>query len=96
MPFGPPEPDGLALDSQGNIYVPVINRNAVIRINADGKAWTTLATTADRLDAPASLAFGTTLSERTSLFVTSLSFVPGFAGPSLIKLDAGIPGWPLP
>lgn len=42
--FGPPVPDGLALDSQGNIYVPVINRHAVIRINADGKAWTTLAT----------------------------------------------------
>ena len=94
--FGPPVPDGLALDVQGNIYVPVINRNAVVRINADGKAWTTLATVADRLDAPASLAFGTTLSERTSLFVTSLSVVPGFAGPSLIKIDAGIPGWPLP
>jgi sugar lactone lactonase YvrE len=96
LAFGPPVPDGLALDVQGNIYVPVINRNAVIRINADGNAWATLATVADRLDAPASLAFGTTLAERTSLFVTSLSFVPGFAGPSLIKLDAGIPGWPLP
>jgi sugar lactone lactonase YvrE len=96
LAFGPPVPDGLALDLQGNIYVPVINRHAVIRINADGKAWTTLATMADRLDAPASLAFGTTLAERTRLFVTSLSMVPGFAGPSLIKIDAGIPGWPLP
>jgi sugar lactone lactonase YvrE len=96
LAFGPPVPDGLALDVQGNIYVPVINRHAVIRINADGKAWTTLATLADRLDAPASLAFGTTQAERTSLFVTSLSMVPGFAGPSLVKLDAGIPGWPLP
>jgi hypothetical protein len=96
LAFGPPVPDGLALDVQGNIYVPVVNRHAVIRINADGKAWTTLATMADRLDAPASLAFGATLAERTSLFVTSLSMVPGFAGPSLIKLDAEIPGWPLP
>ena len=96
LEFGPPVPDGLALDVQGNIYVPVVNRHAVIRINADGQAWTTLATMADRLDAPASLAFGTTLAERTSLFVTSLSMVPGFAGPSLIKIDTGIPGWPLP
>ncbi|MBI4325336.1 MAG: SMP-30/gluconolactonase/LRE family protein [Chloroflexi bacterium] len=94
--FGPPVPDGLALDIEGNIYVPVINRHAVIQISADGTAWKTLATVADRLDAPASLAFGTTLGERTRLFVTSMSMVPGLAGPSLIKIETGIPGGPLP
>jgi sugar lactone lactonase YvrE len=94
--FGPPVPDGLALDSQGNIYVPVINRNAVVRISPDGSAWKTLTTAADRLDAPASIAFGTTPGERTSLFVTSLSMMPGFAGPSLVKIEAGVSGLPLP
>ena len=96
LAYGPPVPDGLALDSAGNIYVPVINRAVVVRISADGKSWQTLATVADRLDCPASLAFGTTPAERTSLFVTSLSMVPGFAGPSLIKIDTGIPGLSLP
>jgi sugar lactone lactonase YvrE len=96
MPFGPPVPDGLALDSQGNIYVPVINRKAVVRIRPDGPAWKTLTTAADRLDAPASIAFGSTPGERTSLFVTSLSMMPGFAGPNLVNIDAGIPGLPLP
>ena len=74
----------------------MINRNAVVRISPDGSAWKTLTTAADRLDAPASLAFGTTPGERTSLFVTSLSMIPGFAGPSLVKIEAGVSGLPLP
>lgn len=93
--FGPPTPDGLALDVHGNFVVPVINRHAVVRISADGSTWGTLATADDGLVAPPSVAFGTGKGERTSLFVTSMGF-PVFGGPSLIKIETGIPGLPLP
>jgi hypothetical protein len=52
-------------------------------------------------DFPASLFFGTGKGERQSLFVTNLgmgvSRVPGlpWAGPGLVKIDAGVPGDPL-
>ena len=45
-------------------------------------------------DFPASLVFGTGKGERTSLFVTNLG-MGGWAGPSLVKIDAGVPGRPL-
>jgi len=93
--FGPPTPDGLALDVHGNFVVPVINRHAVVRISADGSTWETLATANDGLVAPPSVAFGTGKGERTSIFVTSMGF-PVFGGPSLIKIETGIPGLPLP
>lgn len=94
--FGPPVVDGIALDVHGNIYLAVTNRHSVMRVNADGSGWEILATVLDGLDAPTSLVFGTGKGERKSLFVINLSLVPGFAGPSLMKIDAGIPGMPLP
>jgi sugar lactone lactonase YvrE len=60
------------------------------------------------LDFPASLFFGTGKAERTSLFLTNLAMgvkvlpqlpvigtVP-WAGPGLVKIDAGVPGRPMP
>jgi len=52
-------------------------------------------------DFPASLFFGTGKGERTNLFVTNLGLgkvrVPPlpWAGPGLVKIDAGVPGRPL-
>ncbi|MFO7692323.1 MAG: SMP-30/gluconolactonase/LRE family protein [Vicinamibacterales bacterium] len=102
--------DGLALDVHGNAYVAVVSRNAVVRIRESDRLQETvalLAPTGGRypmasLDTPASLAFGTGKGERTSLFVTNLGWMsqmaPGrpWPGAGLVKIDAGVPGRPLP
>jgi sugar lactone lactonase YvrE len=90
--------DGIALDVHGNLYVAVLTRSAVVRINAQDLSQETIAVfPANLLDFPASLAFGTGKGERTNLFVTNLGMgLPlGLAGPSLVKIDAGVPGDPL-
>lgn len=92
----PPGADGLALDVHGNFYLAMPSHNVVVRMSPDGKSWETIGTAADFLDAPGSLAFGTGKGERTSLFITSMSMFPGGAGPGLVKIEAGVPGLPLP
>ena len=93
--FPVPMGDGLALDVHGNLYVAVLTRSAVVRINAaDLSQETVAAIPSSQLDFPASLAFGTGKGERTNLFVTNLG-LGGWAGPSLVKIDAGVPGRPL-
>jgi sugar lactone lactonase YvrE len=101
--------DGLVLDVHGNIYVAVLTRSAVVRINARDRSQETVAvflsqvasTPSAPLDFPASLVFGTGRGERQSLFVTNLgigaSRIPQlpWAGPSLVKINAGVPGRPL-
>jgi len=94
--------DGIALDVHGNLYVAVLTRSAVVRIDLLDKSQEMVA--AFRLpdslplyaplDFPASLFFGTGKGERTNLFVTNLG-MGGWAGPSLVKIDAGVPGRPL-
>jgi sugar lactone lactonase YvrE len=95
--------DGLALDAHGNAYITVISRSAVVCINADDQSQETVTVYPNApLDAPASLAFGTGKTARKNLFVTNLGmfgvFIPGppWPGPGLVKIDAGIPGLPLP
>ena len=101
--------DGLALDVHGNLYVAVLTRSAVVRLNLLDKSQETVAAfrVPDTLplyapfDFPASLFFGTGKGERTNLFVTNLGLgkvmVPPlpWAGPGVVKIDAGVPGWPL-
>jgi len=87
--------DGIALDVHGNLYVAVLTRSAVVRINAQDLSQETIAVfPPNLLDFPASLAFGTGKGERTNLFVTNLG-MGKWAGPSLVKIDAGVPGDPL-
>lgn len=102
--------DGLALDVHGNVYVAVVSRNAVVRIDRADRSQHTIALLAPPggpvptapFDTPASLAFGTGAGEQQSLFVTSLgwmaSMVPAqsWPGPGLVKVAAGAPGLPLP
>jgi len=94
--------DDLRLDVHGNIYVAVLTRSAVVRINAlDLSQETIAAFPMSPLDFPPSIAFGTGKGERTNLFVTNLGmgkvFVPQLTwpGPGLVKIDAGVPGRPL-
>jgi sugar lactone lactonase YvrE len=94
--------DGIALDVHGNLYVAVLTRSAVVRINAQELSQETVAAFQIApysvpfapLDFPASLFFGTGKGERTSLFVTNLG-MGKWAGPGLVKIDAGVPGDPL-
>ncbi len=96
-------PDDFAFDVHGNAYIGVPSRG-VVRINAADRSQDTIAVWPANplLDAPCYVAFGTGKGERTSIFVTNLGYtgvlVPGlpWAGPSLIKLEVGIPGLPLP
>jgi sugar lactone lactonase YvrE len=101
--------DDIRLDVHGNVYVAVVSRSAVVRINALDKTQETVAafllpTSGSPLYAPldfsASLAFGTGKGERTNLFVTNMgigaNYVPQlpWPGPGLVKIDAGVPGQP--
>ena len=102
--------DGLILDVFGNVYVAVLTRSAVVRINPWNRTQTTVA--AFRipavlplyapLDFPASLFFGMgRFWKRMNLFVTNMGLgavlVPGlpWSGPGLVKIHAGAPGRPL-
>lgn len=109
-PYIPLLLDGLALDVLGNVYIAVVSRSAVVRINAADRSQETLAfyprlpltLPQAPVDAPRSLAFGTGKGERCSLFLTnggeSGRFLPilPWPGPSLVKIEVGIPGQPLP
>ncbi|MFN0089264.1 MAG: SMP-30/gluconolactonase/LRE family protein [Acidimicrobiales bacterium] len=88
--------DGIALDVHGGVYVAAPGVNAVVRVNRDGSV-DTLATAADGLDAPTSVAFGTGKGHRQSLFAVNFSIAiapPGGAGPSLVEIPVRIPGCP--
>jgi len=97
--------DGLALDVHGNVYVAVVSRNAILRIDGGDKSWSVLTSLAmpdgALLDTPASLAFGTGGGEQQNLFVTNLGMLstispgPQWPGPALVKVAAGAPGLPL-
>jgi sugar lactone lactonase YvrE len=103
--------DDVRLDVHGNVYVAVVSRAAVVRIDAMDKSQETLAAFQivphgsvpnAPLDFSASLAFGTGKGERQNLFVTNLGMGKLFApqlswpGPGLAKISAGMPGQPLP
>ena len=97
LPY-PPMGDGLVLDVHGNLYVAVLTRSAVVRIDAQGLSQETVAVFPESpLDFPASLAFGTGKGERQSLFLSNLGLgaALGLPGPGLVKINAGVPGDPL-
>jgi sugar lactone lactonase YvrE len=86
--------DGIAFDVRGSLYV--VNSlltNTLVRIAPD-RTLETLATAADGLDYPASVAFGTGRGERTQLYIANVG--ANFDRPSVMKADVGVPGVPLP
>lgn len=95
--------DGIALDVRGNVYIAAPLANAVLRVNAADGSIDTLASMADGMDAPTSVAFGTSHGERRSLYVVNFSVAvrppgdpnyPATPNPALLKFDAGVPGLP--
>ncbi len=109
FPF-PAAGDGLALDVHGNVYVTVVTRAAVVRINAEDLSQETIATfLLDQnaplfapLDAPNTIGFGTGKGGRQYLLVTNAGGMaaidpgPPWQGRGLVKIEAGVPGLPLP
>lgn len=90
--------DGLALDVHGNVYFANPVPGAVVRVGVDGDV-EQLATNADGLDGPTSVAYGTGRGDKQSLYVVNFSVALGTplgAGPSLAKIDTGQPGLPVP
>jgi SMP-30/Gluconolactonase/LRE-like region len=105
----PPMGDGLALDMHGHVYVALVSRAAVVRLNADDRSQETVAffqfgppelPLNAPLDTPASLAFGTGSGEQGPLFVANLGWMstmapgPPWPGPGLVKIDVGVPDLP--
>ena len=86
--------DGVALDVFGNAYVAVNSQNTLLRLSLSG-AVTVLATAADGLDNPASVAFGTSFGDRKSLFLTNFAIFSAAPKPGLLKASVGVPGQPL-
>jgi sugar lactone lactonase YvrE len=91
-------PDGLALDVFGNIYVPLVFQDKLVRVDPVEGSVTELATIDDGLDEPASLAFSTQKGGRKAVFLTNFSVIPedGGSGPALLKIEIGVPGRPVP
>ena len=91
-------PDGLALDVFGNLYIPLVFQDKVVRLDPVDGSVTELATVDDGLDEPASLAFSTQKGDRQAVFVTNFAVLPedGGSGPALLKMEIGVPGRPLP
>lgn len=86
--------DGIVLDSDGNIYACVIGQHKVVRIDPHDGSVTTLATSEDGLDFPASPAFGRTEGDK-SLYVVNYSAWPlleGGIGPGVLKISVGAEG----
>jgi sugar lactone lactonase YvrE len=86
--------DGVALDVFGDAFVAVNSQNTLLRVSPDGST-STLATGADGLNNPASLAFGTSHGERKTLYITNFSVFSAAPTPALLRLEVGVPGEPL-
>ena len=92
--------DGITADVHGNLYPLVIGRYELVRLNPHTGEVTTLATAADGLHLPASAAFGSGMGNRQAVYITNFAYtsLPGLPdnGPAVVRVEVGVPGWPLP
>jgi gluconolactonase len=79
---GSTAPDGVAIDSEGNVYVALNTAGQIAKVDEEGNA-STLAT---GLFGPASLAFGQGDFDPCSMYVTSLF------GTQMSRVGVGVPG----
>jgi sugar lactone lactonase YvrE len=87
--------DGIALDAHGNVYCAVNGQNMLAVVRVDGSI-DVLATAADGLDSPSSVAFGTGKRDHHSLFVVNFAVGSPEPTPGVLSLSVGVPGKPLP
>jgi sugar lactone lactonase YvrE len=85
--------DGIAFDTDGNVYVACsAGADKLVRV-APNATTTVLATAADGLDYSASLVFGSGPLGRTNLFISNVGL--DFGHPGVLKAAIGIPGTPV-
>jgi sugar lactone lactonase YvrE len=87
--------DGVALGVHGNIYV-AVNPQSTLTLVSQAGSIDTLATAADGLNGPSSLAFGAGKGDRQNLFILNFSAFSATPTPGLLKGAVGEPGLPLP
>lgn len=96
----PGAPDGLAIDVRGNVYVALIAQQTIAKVDGNGNV--SDVASGDPLDWPSSIAFGTSRGEQKTLFAVNFSIGEGFGdpvprlGPSLVGIEVGVPGSPVP
>jgi hypothetical protein len=91
--------DDFAFDREGNLYGTTHIYNSTVKVAPDGRV-TTIAGAAEGMTGNTALAFGRSEADRTSVYVVNnggMSFPPptGLEPAKVVRLDAGIPGWPL-
>lgn len=93
--------DGIAFDNRSNLYAAVNRQDQIAKVTPEGDV--SVVAHGDPLDFPATIAFGTGRSERSTLFIANFAFARFAADdptdppkPGVLKLDVGIPGRPLP
>lgn len=95
-------PDGIALDRRGNLYIASPIGDMIVRVRPDRSVETLAAGGEDGLDFPASLAFGTTRGQRKDLFITNFALAdtsganPIHPRPAVVKMAVGVPGRRMP
>ena len=86
--------DGIAFDRAGSLYVAVNTGNRIVRVSPTG-ALAVLATAADGLDNPASVAFSTAAGDEDSLYITNFAIFSAMGGgtprPALLRLEVDVP-----
>lgn len=87
--------DGIVFDVHGAVYVASAVQNTVVRVRHDA-AIDTLATAADGLNQPSTLAFGAGRLGNQSLLVANFSLFAPEPTPGVLTVPAGQPGQPVP
>jgi sugar lactone lactonase YvrE len=92
--------DGIAFDVHGQLYALLVLQHKLVRIDPTDGGVELLLDEDDGLWNGASIAFGTGNGDRHSLFISNYAVLPpeptNSLGPAILKVDAGMPGLPLP
>jgi hypothetical protein len=89
--------DGGALDNNDVLYVAANSSNRIDKVRLDGTV--TVFDQSSLFNFPTDLAFGTGRGDRKVAFITNLGLKPdgsGVTDGSLLSMDVGVPGRPLP
>ncbi len=89
--------DGGALDNDDNLYVAANSGNKIVKIAPSGSF--TVFSASSLFNFPTDIAFGTGRGDRKVAYITNLGLKPdgsGLTNGSLLSMEVGVPGRPLP
>jgi sugar lactone lactonase YvrE len=93
--------DGIAFDVHGNLHAALLLQSRIVRISPDGSI-TEVATAEDGVDYASTIAFGTGMGERKTLYWVNFAIGQlffgelGEANPGLFGIEVDVPGAPVP